>query len=51
MANQEYVDLLQQGVAVWNQWRKDHPDIQPDLSELDLTGADFKRSLQLHFLT
>jgi uncharacterized protein YjbI with pentapeptide repeats len=43
MANEEHVDLLRQGVAVWNQWRKEHPHIRPDLSEIDLTGVDLKR--------
>ncbi len=31
MANQEHLDILRQGVAVWNKWREEHPDIQPDL--------------------
>ncbi len=31
MANQEHLDLLKQGVKVWNQWREEHPNIQPDL--------------------
>ncbi len=42
MANQEHVDLLKQGVVEWNQWRKDHPDVHPDLSEADLTGLDLR---------
>ncbi len=32
MANQEYLDLLTQGVERWNQWREKHADIRPDLS-------------------
>src|SRR5579859_3400258 len=45
MANQEHLDLLKQGVKVWNQWRQEHPDILPDLSgarlfRASLTGAD-----------
>ena len=36
MANQEHLDILKQGVEVWNEWRKEHPDIH-----VDLTGADF----------
>ena len=36
MANQEHLNILWQGVEVWNQWRKDHPDIQPDLEGVDL---------------
>jgi Pentapeptide repeats (8 copies) len=40
MANQDHLDVLKQGIAVWNTWRKEHPDIQPDLSGANLTGAD-----------
>src|SRR5258708_5562292 len=56
MANQEHLARLQQGVEAWNQWRADHPEIEPDLTdvhwheiEFDLTGvnlsgADLRRS-------
>ena len=40
MANQEQLDLLKQGVPVWNQWRKEHPEIAPDLSGIDLYGMN-----------
>ena len=36
MANQEQLDILKQGVKVWNQWREEHPDIQPELSVANL---------------
>ena len=36
MANQKHLDILKQGVDVWNRWRKEHPDIVPDLSYSDL---------------
>jgi hypothetical protein len=39
MANQEQLDLLRQGAEVWNQWRVEHPDIQPDLSSANLRRA------------
>jgi hypothetical protein len=35
MANKEQLGILKQGVEVWNQWRKDNPN-----AEIDLTGAD-----------
>jgi uncharacterized protein YjbI with pentapeptide repeats len=44
MANQEQLDILKQGVETWNQWRKEHADIIPDLSEADLSGADLIRA-------
>jgi uncharacterized protein YjbI with pentapeptide repeats len=40
MANQDQLALLKQGVEVWNQWRKEHPDIRPDLSGANLSGAN-----------
>ncbi len=36
MANQEHLDILKQGVETWNQWRKEHPKVRPDLSRTDL---------------
>src|SRR5258708_4531988 len=40
MANQEHLELLKQGTAVWNEWRKHHPEIQPDLSDAYLIKAE-----------
>ena len=39
MANQEHLNILRQGVEAWNQWRLDHTDIYPDLSDTDLSGS------------
>ena len=39
MANQEQLDLLGQSVEVWNQWREEHPEIEPDLSGANLEGV------------
>ncbi len=44
MANQEHLDILMQGVDVWNEWRKEHPDIQPDLSFALLIGANLSEA-------
>jgi hypothetical protein len=38
MTNEEHLARLQQGVAAWNQWRAEHPEIP-----LDLRGADLSR--------
>jgi hypothetical protein len=48
MANQEHLAILKQGVEPWNQWRRDNPDILPDLSyadlrEMHLEGAYLRR--------
>lgn len=39
MANQEHLDILTQGVEKWNQWRKNHTYVQPDLKRSDLKAA------------
>jgi hypothetical protein len=39
MANQEYLNILRQGVEVWNQWKATHP-----YEEVDLQRADFHKS-------
>ena len=47
MANPEHIALLRQGVPEWNDWRKNNPSIEPDLSEdtlpEKLVGADLSR--------
>jgi uncharacterized protein YjbI with pentapeptide repeats len=45
MANDEHVALLKKGVAAWNAWRDENPDIPPDLrganlKETNLPGAN-----------
>jgi uncharacterized protein YjbI with pentapeptide repeats len=42
VANPEHLELLQQGVDVWNAWRVEKPSILPDLSGADLSGADLR---------
>src|SRR5260370_12181200 len=43
MANQEHLDILKQGVQVWNAWRLDHPNVIPDLGRGNLNGANLMR--------
>jgi len=40
VANSEHLEILKQGVEVWNKWREDNSDVQPDLSGADLFRAD-----------
>lgn len=41
MANEEHLAVYKKGLKAWNRWRKQlHPDIKPDLSDLDLCKAD-----------
>jgi hypothetical protein len=49
VANEEYLKIICQGVAVWNEWRLKHPELIPDLSganlhEANLHGADLSRA-------
>jgi hypothetical protein len=44
MANQEHLAILKQGVAAWNKWRAEHPDVRPDLSRARLREANLGRA-------
>ncbi|MGZ3623142.1 MAG: pentapeptide repeat-containing protein [Ktedonobacteraceae bacterium] len=47
MANQELPDIPIQDVQAWNQWREEHPPIQPDFSECIFRGDDL-HDIDLH---
>lgn len=38
MAHQGHLKKLNEGVKAWNKWRKDHPEIMPDLRNASLHG-------------
>lgn len=40
MADEKHLEILKQGVEVWNQWRVDHREKTPDLREAYLVEAD-----------
>jgi ParB family chromosome partitioning protein len=44
MANPEHLELLQQGVDVWNAWRKKESSVAPDLSGADLVEARLRKA-------
>jgi len=44
MANRQHLSTLKQGVATWNQWRKENPDTRPDLHEATLAGIDLSKA-------
>jgi uncharacterized protein YjbI with pentapeptide repeats len=44
MANQGQVEILKQGVHVWNQWRAENPGLQVDLFGAELSGVDLKQA-------
>jgi hypothetical protein len=39
MATQQHLDILKQGVEIWNQWRQEQFDAFFDLSQTDLRRA------------
>ncbi len=41
MADQGHTAILKQGVEAWNKWRKENPDLLPDLTGVDFSGMDF----------
>jgi hypothetical protein len=50
MANPEHLKIVKRGVAVWNEWRREHRDIRPQLSGAylnyaDLNGADLSSAV------
>ena len=40
MANPEHLEILGKGVGIWNEWRHEKPEVEPDLSEANLRRAD-----------
>ncbi len=44
MANADHLALLQQGTAIWNDWRIRNPGSLPDLLEADLKGANLSKA-------
>jgi uncharacterized protein YjbI with pentapeptide repeats len=44
MANDEHLHILQQGVATWDNWRRQNPAIRPDLSHANLSHANLSHA-------
>jgi len=40
MAHAEHLRILKEGVDAWNRWRRENPEVAPDLSGVDLTTKD-----------
>jgi len=38
MPDQNHFEIIKQGVEEWNKWRDDNPEIEPDLSDVDLSN-------------
>jgi uncharacterized protein YjbI with pentapeptide repeats len=44
MANHEHLEILEQGVQAWNQWRQQHLEVKPNLCHADLVGSRLSHS-------
>ena len=44
MANREHLKILKEGVEAWNKWRRENPDIVPDLSGADLSETNLSKA-------
>ncbi len=44
MANPKHLEILKRGVGAWNTWRKEYPEIRPDLNGAILSGARLSRA-------
>jgi uncharacterized protein YjbI with pentapeptide repeats len=42
MANREQLEILKQGVAIWNNWADANPSLDIDLSNADLSNMDLR---------
>jgi hypothetical protein len=42
VANDEHLDLLRQGSAIWNEWRSRTKSVKPDLTQSDLRAVDLR---------
>jgi pentapeptide repeat protein len=43
MANEKHLELLQQGIDVWNAWREKEHEVKPDLCEVNLSRVNLNR--------
>ena len=44
MADERHLAILKRGVEEWNRWRKQNPEITPDLSRSNLINKDLSRA-------
>lgn len=44
MAEEQHLEILDRGVEEWNRWRKQNPEIRPDLSSSNLINRDLSRA-------
>jgi len=42
VANEQHLQILKQGTDAWNRWRRENPEILPDLIRADLSMVDLR---------
>jgi len=42
--DEEHLQIIRQGVHVWNEWRQKNPELKPDLREAHFKGADLREA-------
>jgi hypothetical protein len=42
VANSKHLAKIKEGIRLWNQWRRQYPDVRPDLYGADLVGANLQ---------
>ncbi len=42
MANKKHLEILEQGIEAWNEWRKQNPKVRPDLTKANLRNKNFQ---------
>jgi uncharacterized protein YjbI with pentapeptide repeats len=40
----DHLEILKQGVKAWNQWRKENPEVTPNLQGVDFTDESFRET-------
>jgi uncharacterized protein YjbI with pentapeptide repeats len=45
MANEKQLAILKQGGAIWNSWRRENPQVEIDLSDANLHGANLMANI------
>ena len=48
MANAEQLEILKQGVEVWNTWREENPHVPIDLAGAELMGVHLEKANLSH---
>jgi len=43
MANEQHLNILEQGVNAWNDWREQHSQVWPDLTEANLSNRELRK--------